>query len=171
MTNATFALVPWADVCYGADHKFWQVYIRDALKVFRGELWTCSEGATREFGLYWIRCGKLAGLHPDPDTVNSGGNSGFQAISLAHKFGAARIILLGFDMQRTGGKTHHHGNHRGGLRNGAGFVSWIRQMGPLAADLKRARVEVWNASRSTALNCFPKKSVEEVLRVIESPTV
>lgn len=148
---------------YAADQTFWRVYIEDIKRVFSGELWTVSEVARDQYGLYWLACMKGEGLSREPNTINSGGNSGFQAISLAALFGAAKIVLLGYDMQRTSGKSHWHGDHRGGLPNGRGFASWAARMAPLAKDLHSRGIEVYNCTRTTALQCFPTARLEDVL--------
>lgn len=161
VVNATFRMVPWADVCYGADFRFWDVYMREIVRSFRGELWTCSEQARDMFGLYWVKCRNESGLCKDPRTINGGGNSGYQAIHLAAMFGARRIVLLGYDMQRTWGQLHWHGKHDGNLPNGKGFPSWIKNFANLARDLKRSGVDVVNATRETALRCFPRVTIRE----------
>lgn len=140
------------------------------MNTFRGELWSVSEMAHDKFGTYWIRHSRDPGFCQEPDTINGGGNSGYQAIHLAATFGAKRIILLGFDMQRTGGKEHWHGKHEGRLPNGTGFPGWIRNMAPLAKDLSRLGVDVVNCSRATALTCFRRATPEEVLQcVVDTP--
>lgn len=126
-------------------------------------MWTVSEVARDRYGLYWMRYSRDAGFNTARDSINGGGNSGYQAIHLAATFGAKRIILLGYDMQRTDGKLHWHGKHWGRLPNGNGFPSWIKQMSPLAKDLRKLGVEVINCSRQTALRCFPRASLEETL--------
>lgn len=119
--------------------------------------------ARDKYGAYWMQCGREPGFHKSPDTINGGGNSGYQAVHLAATFGAARIILLGFDMQRTGGKHHWHGKHEGRLVNGVGFPFWIRNFGPLAKDLAARGIEVVNCTRETALECFPRMPIEQAL--------
>lgn len=141
--------------------------------MFRGELWTVSEAARDEFGLYWIPHGAASdiGLNPQPGLINLGGNSGFQALHLAATFqgaqlpdfAGARILLLGFDMQRTGGRSHSHGDHLRGLPNGSNFALWIARFSTLARDLKSRGVEVLNCTRQTALRCFPRVPIEDVL--------
>lgn len=163
VVNASYKLAPWADVCYAADYRFWEVYMRAIVGVFKGELWSVSEQARDRYGLYWVRCTKNAGFNPEPDSINGGGNSGFQAIHLAATFGARKIILLGYDMQRTGGQLHWHGKHEGGLPNGNGFASWLKQLTPLARDLKARGISVVNASRASAIRCFPRMGLEEAL--------
>jgi hypothetical protein len=163
VVNATFRLAPWADALYGADHGFWRVYHEEIVAKFRGECWSVSQQARQQFGLYWIRHANGTGFCTDEDSIHGGGNSGFQAIHLAATFGASRILLLGYDMQRTGGKEHWHGPHSGGLRNGCGFAGWIKAMAPLARDLKQRGVEVLNCSRATALTCFKRATITEAL--------
>lgn len=148
---------------YAADERFWDTYKDEIFPGFRGECWSVSEGARKKYGTYWIRHCRDSGFNPSPDTINGGGNSGFQSIHLAATFGATRIVLLGFDMQRTGGKEHWHGKHKGKLPNGQGFENWMRQMQPLARDLKKRGIEVINCTRQTALRCFPRARLEETL--------
>lgn len=147
---------------YAGDHRFWETYARKIFGVFEGEMWSVSEQSREAFGVYWIRHGKGQGFTEERDTINGGGNSGFAAIHLAATFGAKRIVLLGYDMQRTDGKFHWHGKHEGGLPNGNGFPGWIRSMGYLAKDLEKRGVEVINCSRKTALKCFPKMELKDV---------
>lgn len=132
-------------------------------------MWSVSEQAREQFGTYWIRCGSGQGFCREPDTINGGGNSGHQAVHLAATFGAKRIVLLGFDMQMTNGQEHWHGKHEGRLPNGKGFPGWIKTMGYLAKDLEREGVEVINCSRSTALRCFRRATIEETLRADDGP--
>lgn len=153
---------------YAADYRFWQTYRDKIFSTFQGEMWSVSEQVREEYGTYWIRHGKGQGFTEERDTINGGGNSGFQAIHLAATFGAKRIILLGFDMQRTDGKFHWHGKHEGGLPNGNGFPGWIKSMGYLAKDLKARGVEVINCTRKTALRCFPMVNLHDAF--IDSAT-
>jgi hypothetical protein len=158
--NREYEIAPWADVCYAADYAFWKTYLNLGLRdVFHGELWTVTALAAREFGINCIAKVPIDGYSPIKNTITTGGNSGYQAIHLAAYWGARRIILLGYDMQRTGGKEHHYGRHAGGLRNGRNFRFWIRRMVPLLRDLKAMGVEVLNASRVTAI---PPQWAEQV---------
>jgi hypothetical protein len=157
-------LAPWADVLYAADFRFWQTYL-DEIRAcqFTGEMWTVSEQAQKQYGLYWVKYGRTEGFHPDPHTINGGGNSGYQALHLAATFGATKVVLLGYDMQRTWGKEHWHGKHKNGLANATAFASWLQRFEPLARDLKKRGVEVVNATRHTALTCFVQKSLDDAL--------
>jgi hypothetical protein len=94
--------------------------------------------------------------------IRQGGNSGFQAVQLAILFGAARVILLGYDMQATGGKLHWHGNHAGiGNPVVDRMPRWIDAFRAMAMAVRG--VEIINATRETALRCFPCVPLEECL--------
>jgi len=164
VVNATFRLAPWADVLYGADETFWQHYLPeiDASGV-TGERWTCSSRAARALDLHYVKALPGSGLSLLPNTITTGGNSGYQAVHLAALWGARRIVLLGYDMQRTGGREHWHGKHEGGLRNGRNFDFWRRRFGPLAKDLKARGIQVINCTRETALDCFKRAPLESIL--------
>jgi acetyl-CoA acetyltransferase len=101
-----------------------------------------------------------AGLSVGYGTINHGGNSGYQAINLAYMLGAARIVLLGFDMQATGGKTHWHGDHPAGLGNPSDFSGMIKAFDALAEDLKMMGVKVINSTTTTALRCFERMPLD-----------
>lgn len=88
-------------------------------------------------------------------------NSGANAIALAAWHGAKRIILLGYDCQRTGGMAHWHGDHPPSLGNAKSLPSWpekFRQLIPLLSG-----TEVINCSRESALDCFPRGNLEDYL--------
>lgn len=109
------------------------------------------------------------GLCVKPGRIHTGLNSGYQAIGLAFMWGAARIVLLGYDMQRgPDGKSHHHGDHEGGLPNLGTMHEWSRRMVQLAIDLSVQGVEVVNCSRRTALKCFECRPIEEALTMVSA---
>jgi len=163
VVNASFRLAPWADALYAADETFWQHYLPEINATpFSGERWTCSSRAGRALGLRYVKALPGSGWSLLPNTITTGGNSGYQAVHLAALWGAGRIVLLGYDMQRTGGLEHWHGKHEGNLRNGRNFDFWRRRFVPLARDLKARRVQVVNCTRETALDAFPRAALESI---------
>jgi hypothetical protein len=68
--------------------------------------------------------------------------------------GAQTILLLGFDMCGD----HFFGKHPAGLANGSPFPAFIKSFESITED-----VEIINCTRLTALNCFPKMSLESAL--------
>lgn len=163
VVNTTFRLAPWADILYACDLSWWDVYAEEVFRTFEGQPWSQTEIACRRYNLAQVRGEVGPGLSRVQGVVRQGGNSGYQAIGLAFDQGAERIVLLGFDMQDTGGRTHWHGDHPEGLRNASPFASWIGKFGQLAVDLQREGVVVINATRQTALSCFERMPLEKAL--------
>lgn len=104
-------------------------------------------------------------LQFQPGTIGGGGNSGFQALNLAVQFGAKRILLVGFDMTDRSGVHWYGRNHWVGASNPnqSVFSRWIVAFCGAAQDLARMNIEVVNASPHSALECFPKLSVKDVV--------
>lgn len=143
---------------YGCDEPFWHRYHSELPA--GPERWTASLPAAREYRLKFINSVDEPGLSESPHVINQGGNSGYQAIGLAYAWGAARVILLGYDMQRTGGKSHWHGDHKGGLPNlGPALATWPAKFEAIA----RQWPHVVNATRETALTCFPRATLADAL--------
>lgn len=121
-----------------------------------------SDRARDQFGVNWVHGEPGAGISAHQDSIRTGQNSGHQAMALAHWFGAARIVMLGYDMARSGGRSHWHGDHPRTLNNGDP-LRWHAGMATLAEALRRAGVEVVNASRHTALECYPRQPLDRAL--------
>lgn len=130
------------------DAVWWDAHIAEVRGVFHGELATQLPGARR------------LGITPIP-RFNPHGNSGAGAIALAAHLGASRAVLLGYDCQRTGGKSHWHGDHPKGLTNAGSLPKWQAQFGKLAASLRG--MNVVNCTRQTALVVFPREPLESAL--------
>lgn len=163
VVNCTHQLVPWADALYAGDLQWWERY-HERTREFAGEKWTWNEAAAVRFGLRRVRRAEGEGLCRTRLQVNSGGNSGYQAVNLAYHFGARKVVLLGFDMHRKAGG-HWHGEHEGMLSAPANHLPvWRRAFHRLAFDLRAEGVQVVNATEGTALECFPRMPLAEALR-------
>lgn len=104
------------------------------------------------------------GLSLSPGRLNTGGNSGYQAVNLAVLLGAARIILLGYDMKPSAtGALHCHPDHPDRNPHAAQLALWAGRFRSMLPDLGRMKVEVVNCSRETAIDCFPQAPLEAVL--------
>jgi hypothetical protein len=90
-------------------------------------------------------------------------NSGAAAVSLAAERGATRVILLGYDCQRTNNQAHWHGDHPKGLGNAGSMQKWAAGFAELAENMRKKGVEVINCSRATALTVFPRSDLESEL--------
>src|SRR5690606_31804259 len=54
---------------------------------------------------------------PGSTPIRQGRSSGHTAIGLAIAMGAARVVLLGYDMRLVDGREHHHSDYAGQPRN------------------------------------------------------
>lgn len=142
--NRSFELVPWADALYACDFKFWLHY-QDAL-AFAGLKITQDVRAIDRW--------------PQLQRIASGGNGGFQAVSLAAQWGANPIYLAGFDMRGS----HWHPDHPKPLNNPQphNFANWIEKFNEAAPLLKAAGVKVFNLNPRSALRCFEFASLESI---------
>lgn len=98
----------------------------------------------------------------DGSGVGAGGNSGFQAINLLALWGAKRLILTGFD-HCDSPEIHWHGPHVSRPNPKPKHYRMWRDAMARSADDLRGRVEVLNASRKTALDCFERVELAEVI--------
>lgn len=126
------------------DSCWWQVYGNDAVENFKGIRYTISDG---------VRQARRVSL---PRVYNSGAG----AILLAQEFGAAEVILIGFDGAKQGNKAHWHKDHPNGLGNAGVADKWPEQFNQLRSMLK---VPVVNCSKTTAITAFRKSRLEDTL--------
>lgn len=161
-TNTSFKAISPPAIVYGCDGIWWDRYAREVREAgFEG--WTQDAEAAQKYGLKYVKAKSGRGLCHDPMQIFHGANSGYQAIGLAYVLGASRIILIGYDMQHTRGKTHWHGDHPKGLTNAHGINKWVRNFDALAVDLAAEGVGVVNCTVETALTCFPRADLRDVL--------
>lgn len=153
--NDAYKLAPWADVLYAADAKWWGWH--KGVPGFTGLKFALQPGALRWPGVQMLRRGSLDGLDLDPHVVRTGFNSGYQAINVAVHLGAAKIVLLGYDMR--GG--HFFGKHPD--RTGPPFALCLKKFDTLVAPLASLGITIVNATRDTALTAFPRLPLEEAL--------
>lgn len=160
VVNTTFQLAPWADVLYACDFRWWDRWHREARKVASGEFWTIDKRAAEQYGLRRVESVPGGGW-VDSGAIKQGENSGFQAVGLAIAFGAARVVLLGYDMKpAANGRMHWHADHPRVNPVARKFPTWCAHFAQLA---KESPVPIVNATRDTALTCFPRVTLAEAL--------
>lgn len=91
----------------------------------------------------------------------NGTNSGVCAINLAYQLRPKRIVLFGFDMNRSpAGVAHWYPpypwTHAAGATSSGKYRRWAEEFDRIAVQCKRAGVEVLNASPTSAITAFPK---------------
>ena len=148
VVNTSFRMAPWADVLYAGDRQWWNQYGAEARAMMK-ECWTASIDAAERYDVKYREARDFE-------------NSGYQAIELAVlEFGADRVIMLGYDMQHTGGKRHWHEDHPGEMENADRVSDWPARFAEL--PMRFLEVETVNCSRETALTCFRRMALEEAL--------
>jgi hypothetical protein len=156
VTNTTWEIAPWADVLFAYDLRWWTKYLEKVRAAnFRGDLVTCS------------RLARKYDLEPlvDVGWFHTFSQSGASAISLAITTRARRVILLGCDCKPSkDGAKHWHGDHPHELSNAASLKLWPPLFKRVAKHARDNGVEVINCTRDTALECFPRISLEEALK-------
>ena len=162
--NESVRRAPWADALYACDGAWWDH--RRGVPEFGGLKVSQDVRAAKAWGVHQVRlrqhCDRL--LVEEAGEIGWGGNSGFHAVNLAVQFGAARLVLVGYDMTLAFG-VHWHGRHGGHLNNPsakalARWAAVLDAQGPLLASLG---IEVFNTSPTSALEAFPYATLEEAL--------
>lgn len=151
-------LAPWADVHYGCDAKYW---MHASTPRTSAPLRYALELAAAPYAQV-LKHGGVVGLSTDPSALMTGQNSGVQAIGVAVHLGAARIVLLGFDQQKSkDGRDHFFGAHPW---NDAPNYIYPDRFAELVRPLHALGVVIVNCTRhGGALTCFKRASLREVL--------
>lgn len=108
--------------------------------------------------------------------IYGGKNSGFGALMLAMALGCAKIGLLGYDMKvdTIRKRTHWHGGywHQATKPIDEELSSmqiklnaFREEFEEFADTIKSHGISVYNLNKNSALNCFPKMSMDEFIRV------
>jgi len=106
------------------------------------------------------------------DGIYGGNNSGLGAVMLAIALGSRNIGLLGFDMKIVNGKTHCHGGYKRGngkpkhdMESTARILNDFKvRFETVAVLIKQAGVKVFNLNQNSAINCFPKITLQKFLK-------
>lgn len=165
------AMAPWADVLYAADRLWWH-HNREAVSRFAGLKVTiapnhCSASPQATADIRMLGNGGQNGFDDRPDHLRTGSNSGYQAVHLAAHFGAARVLLCGFDMHAKRGE-HWFGDHawRPGYRSR--YSLFLNSFTRGAPEFAARGVEVVNCTPGSALKCFPFQDLTEALNGSET---
>ncbi len=150
VVNNSWELAPWADILFAMDAAWWSNY---------------GDRVMREFEGHRIGYVRVPGVIATKGEIfpTGWGNSGTYAISVAVVTGAARILLLGYDCQMTGGRNHWHVDHPVPMGNCGTIKSWAYKAEIVAKYAKSHGVSVINCSRETALTCFARGTLDDEL--------
>jgi len=185
--NDAYRLAPWADLHYFADARWWKwhkdkpeyrAYAGDRVTIEnvgddltdaqRAEFYQQLDAA--EIWLLHNYGGESAVLSTKRNGIATGQNSGYQAINIAMLAGAARILLLGFDMKPAAdGRMHWFGDHPVKTHTSV-FSVMVNNFNRLARRMPASGPEIINCTPGSALECFPRSSLEhELARLLPGP--
>ena len=158
--NDTHRLAKWANILYACDLEWWRSV--EGAKYFAGEKWTINKKAAHQFELNHVPYIHGNGLQLFKDFIHCGQNSGHQAVNIAIRYAATKIILLGFDHKHERyGKTHFFGAKK---TNETKYQGWMEHWQTIAYQAKDYGIEIVNCSPESAIKCFPKIKLSDALK-------
>lgn len=104
-----------------------------------------------------------AGLSDRTNGLNTGINSGHQAVNLGILAGGNPALLLAYDMRYHGGRTHSHNGHPVSHSEESYKKTYAGNFKTMLPQLERLKVRVINCTPGSAISCFPFSTVEKEL--------
>lgn len=153
------SLLAWfADILFAADRKWWKA--RGDVKTFPGRrvgLQETYHDATFDL----VQRSGSEGFDERSGFVRTHGNSGAMAVQIAAHLASARILLVGFDMQKTVARSHCFGKYEStDLDVHPNMGQWITEFRALASAL---RGRLFCATPGSALNFLPQVDLGHAL--------
>lgn len=159
---------------YFSDAPWWQCAMNSNLRlpdnsysfhdaIYKGWWWTGSPGFDGHPQVNALRLTGQDGMEDDPSCLRHGSNSGYAAINLAVHLGAKRILLLGYDMRLENGRSNWHDELRPFASPSLYEQSMLPHFATLVEPLGKLGVEVVNCTPGSALDAFPKATLEDAL--------
>lgn len=170
--NRAFEVVEKPDILWWSDWEFW-LKNSAAIKA-HGAAWKVTgERNANDLARYQILGAPeievllftgLDGYDEKAGCIRHGNNSGYAAIHLAAKLGAAKIVVLGLDMKHgPGDSTHWHGGYAV-RRQERTLTHMMAPYFPSLADALTARgIKVVNGCQDSTVTCWPRVSIDEAL--------
>jgi len=179
--NKSFVSFP-STVCYAMDQRFYDSVTypdrRDAKSVQLHNQWIKYAGIkvflkhpgkwVFDPSVYIVHDIQKRALSLDIDTgIFPGNNSGFGALMLAIALGVTQIYLLGCDMKisKDRKRTHFHDgySHQRAEQLEKALVKFAKEFIRFSGVIHEQGITVVNLNPDSALNCFPKKDIRDVL--------
>lgn len=166
--NRAFEYLPKAEVLWWSDARFWRHH-RDDIVVHSAR-WKATGNVgyvPSDFLPSWVvqyHFSGHGGFDENPKNLRTGNNSAFASIHLAAHLGAKIIVLLGVDMRHgPTGETHFHEGH--GVMHLEETMTnlMIPYFETLVKPLAALGIQVINASPNSALEVWPRVTIDEGL--------
>lgn len=166
VVNDCYLLCPWADHLHFCDLK-WYEWHKDKpeFKSFQGIKSTLSEEMP-DNEVIKLQKGERFGFSTNPNVVNHGGNSGYQAVNIAILYGAKDIYMLGYDCkpQTHNGslKMHWFGDHK--IKTPISVCNiWLQAWESITRDIEVNNINLVNITRDTAIKNIKKRKLKDIL--------
>jgi hypothetical protein len=159
--NRAYEVLPWAEVLYWTDSRFYKWYKSDIDKLNNIKV-TCRPFHNIPQDVILLKSNNYNKLDMRPSYISHGNNSGYGAINLAVKLGAKKIYLLGYDMNSKPNQSHWHSGYQSS-HNHTIYNKMISQFDGLPKELKELNIEVFNANPNSKLEVFRKCSLEDAI--------
>ena len=162
--NNAYLLGDWVDVGWFGDKK-WIRWHAENWRKFPGIKASCN--AAHEVitmhgeWIHFLARGNAVGIDTTPGFVSWNHCSGSSAINLAYHLGAARIVLIGFDMHDVDDQKNWHEDHKDNGK--APYQRFLSCFGDIAKDAKELGVEIINATKDSAIKNFPYYPIEDLI--------
>ena len=167
--NLTYKIVPDLELLYGCNAAWWDTYYEE-VKDLECEKWTTNLQAARKYQINWIGERFGLGLCEEKKVIHHGHGSGYSLVGMAHKKGAKRILLLGYDLKYApdyDGKSQYIGKSK---RHWFGEYPPHLQHWPSVKVQNGVHVELVDLYRSIheqglveIINCSPGSALESVI--------
>jgi hypothetical protein len=169
--NSSYEAVPWADVLFFGDGRWWNGDRKigfkgnhdNVRKVFCGRIITCSRVARFIDRVEVLHKAEPNGLCLERTALSMRQTSLSGAINLAVHFGVSGIVLLGADGTYGPNKeTHHHADHPWPHRKGCWDLQ-RKELETLVEPLNQLGIKVINASPGSAWPMWPVMNLSEAI--------
>ncbi len=159
--NQAFELGSWIDILFFVDQRFLD-WNREAIREFPNMKLAALGSKRSDSGVKLIeRSRKQTGISEKADSICYNSNGGAAAINLAVHLGAKRIFLLGFDMKTTSGKHNWHDKHQVKPKDDIYSTRFLVAFTDIRKDAEKLGIEIINLTPGSALDDFPKGSLED----------
>lgn len=166
--NSSCDLAPWARVLFFMDNG-WFAANRETVAIWPGHVITLSKAAKRELPdkvrrVRAVGDPMLPPVFKRAGEIQQGRSTGHAAVSLAIAAGAARVVLVGYDMRLIEGREHHHQHYAGRPRDLEVYArDFVPAFNGWAAAAASVGAEILNATPGSAITEFPFVELDEVL--------
>lgn len=155
-----YKVIDFMDEHYACDGKWWRIH-GDKINELYPELhkW-CHDEEGAQYGARTVEGRGSSGFSEDPKYIHTGQNSGYQALNLAYLWGCTKMILVGYNMQKVGNKTHFFEGREPGLNRNSPYNNFKKNYNNIQPKIKEMIV---NCTPNSALTAFKQSTLEQEL--------